>query len=389
MKPTKRWEEETSDPQNSSPASKEEGENEDSEDSDQDGDEEDEEGSDKDEDQDLSSGSTSLSPEKEDQSTSLELEVEAASPASPCLSNDSQLVNQPQEDHAKQEKGNVTSGVASEEADSGNHDVEENLEMSVVEEDFDWGDEKNTELVNVPYEEARAPSSKEQGTRMCTETKNIVTDPKSPPTRGKEGKSSRLDKCINKIAGSLAHKVPIRPEDSPSVGSEEERFRHVNNKKLGSGRSTRTKEQSSNGKLVCIDTPGEHGDSVRKIAFSHSQSSNKNSEVVQLDNCKSSICSDTSNGVHTAVVMSSTPINRLKRKRDTSTPTDSVITVKVEEIGSNKRKRSAAHLTVMDWERSGKVQSGRKRHTTKTQCCKTQQNKQYIYFLLQPFRALQ
>lgn len=320
--------EETSDHQNSSPASKEEGENEESSDSDQDGDEED---TDKDEDQDLSSGSTSLSAEKEDQNMSLELEVEMADPASPCLSNDTQVVNQSQEDHAEQEKGNGTSGVTSEEAVSESHN-EEQLEMSVVEEDFVWGNAKTTEEENVPYVEAKTPSSKEQ----CTDTQNLEKDTKTPTIKGKEGKFSRLDKCINKITGSLAHKS-IKTEKASPVRSEQERFRHVNHKKLHLGGTPRTEEQSSNGKLVCVDTPGERWDPVRKIAFS--QSSEKNSDVVHLDSSKNSTCSDTSNGVHKAMVVPSTPINRLKRKRDMNTPTETGLTMKCEEVGSNRRKR--------------------------------------------------
>lgn len=318
--------EETSDQQNSSPASKDEGENEESDDSDQDGDEED---SDKDEDQDLSSGSPSLSAEKEDQNTSLE--VETADPASPCLSNDTQVVKQSQEDHAEQEKGNATSGVTSEKEDSESLHVEQ-LEMSVVEEDFVWGNEKNTEEINVPYVEAKTPSSNEQS----TDTQNLEKDTKSPTVKGKEGKFNRLDKCINKITGSLAHKS-IKAEKASPVRREEERFRHLNNKKPRLGGTPRTEAQSSNGKLVCVDTPGERWDPVRKIAFS--RSSDKNSDVVHLDSSKNSTFSDTSNGVHKAMVLSSTPVNRLKRKRDMSTPTETNLTTKCEEVGSNRRKR--------------------------------------------------
>lgn len=332
--------EETSSPVNSSPAGKEDEEdNEESDNTDQSGDEEAmEEGTDKDEDQDVSSGFTSLSPEKEDANISLDLEAETADAASPSHSNDSQLANT-QEDDAEQEKNALTSSVTSDEADSGNHTIE-HLEMSVVEEDFIGGEVYNNEEVNVPYVEAKTPSSKEQGTSKCTDTTdNLDKDSKNVPTKGKGVKFSRLDKCISKIADSLADKVVTKPEAAPSAASGRERFRHAHKRKPSLGGTPRTEEQSSNWKLVCVDTPARSWDSVRKVAFSHSQSADETSAVVHLDSCKNSSISDANNGVHRARIMSATPVNRLKRKRDTNTSTDPVYTVKVEELGAHRRKR--------------------------------------------------
>ncbi|KAM5145655.1 death domain-associated protein 6 [Mantella aurantiaca] len=326
--------EETSDPQSSSPAGKEEGENAESDNSDQDADEV-EEGTDKDEDQDLYSASTSLSPEKEDLNTRLEIEMEKAESATSGDSNDSQPDNKTQEEHAdhvEQDKSSVCSGVTScDEADSRDGPLE-HLEMTVVEEEFVGNGENNTEVVNVPYVKAEMPSSEEQGTSKCTDTKtDVEKDSKSPMIKGKDGKFSRLDKCISKLTGSLSHKV--------ATGTEDDGISHVNNKNLGSGGISRTKKQSR--KLVCVDTPAERWDSVRKIAFSHRQSADENSDVVHLDGSRNGTRSESSNGVHRDVVRTSTPINRLKRKRDPTTPTEPVFNVKVEDLGTNRRKRKA------------------------------------------------
>ncbi|XP_018413610.1 PREDICTED: death domain-associated protein 6 [Nanorana parkeri] len=323
-----------SSPMNSSPAGKED-EEEESDNSDQTGDDVIEEGTDKDEDQELSSGITSLSPEKEDLNASLELEADAADPASSGHSNDGQLANNSQEDHAEPEKDTLTSPAPSDESDSGNHTMEQ-LEMSVVEEDFIGG--YNTEVENVPYVEAKVSSSKEQGTSKHTDTTDdLVKDPKSLTGKWKDGKTSRLDKCISKITGSLADKVPIKSQAAPSLASGRQRFRHHRKPSLGG--SSRTQEQSSNLKLVCVNTPTQSWDSVRKVAFSHGQSADEKSDVVHLDSCKNSTRGDASNGVHRAMVMSATPVNRLKRKRDTNSSTDSLCTVRVEELGAHRRKR--------------------------------------------------
>nr|DBA20454.1 TPA: hypothetical protein GDO54_017231 [Pyxicephalus adspersus] len=321
--------EEIFNPQSSS-AGKEEGENEESDNSDEDGNDE---GTGKDEDQDSSSGSTSLSPEKEDQKVDTADFVPS--------SNDAQLITQ--EDDAEKESDTMTSCVASDETDTGVHTME-HLETSIFE-DCVVSEENDTDNSNVPYVEVKMPSCNEQGTSKCTDTtNNLVTGAKSPTIKKKVGKSSRLDKCINKITGSLSHGVFTKTEISPSPDPNREHFQHINNKNPCFVNTPRIKAegQSSNLKLVCLDTPAKNCDSVRKIAFSHGQSADKNADVVHLDNYKNSTHSNASNGVHRAMVMSSSPTNRLKRKRDINSPTNSVITVKVEELGSQKRKRKSS-----------------------------------------------
>ncbi|XP_068106292.1 death domain-associated protein 6 isoform X2 [Hyperolius riggenbachi] len=325
-----------------------------------------------------SPGSTSLSPEKDSPSAFQESDPDVGSCPSPDQDTNSPAVVQIMEEATEQERDNITDCVVCEESNAGN-ETKDQLEDSGLEEDVAESRGEEAETGDVPYVEDITSTNNEQGSKTCTSTKteSLITDEspllrhreslmaqkESPLTKPKEVKVNRLDKFISKLTGSVCKdtvKKKAMQREAASSDSDQECSTLGNNETTSSGSSPKSyaKEQSSNGKLVCVDTPKNSWDSVRKIAFRQGQDAEEGTDVFHLSSCKDSPDSDTSNGVHRASVRPTTPVNRLKRKnRDTSKNSGMVIKVEEERTSSRKRKGIAQR-----WTENGRTECNGRQH---------------------------
>ncbi|KAM9323865.1 death domain-associated protein 6, partial [Gastrophryne carolinensis] len=314
--------------QNPSPAAKEEGENKEGNDG-KDDDDPMEEGEDE-EQQESPLGSTSLSSEKDSSNVSMESEADTMHSASPGNSNDAPPAGEAEECTEQQQEDKTCHETTTE------LQTEEQPEVCVPADDST--EKKEPETAHVPYIVADISANQEQGARNCMDTKDNPTDTKSPMVK-KEVKVGRLDQCISKLAGTLTHKgskekVLTAGKESPPASPLVESALEV-------------KPEERNCKLVCVDTPANSQDSVRKIAFSHTQSVDAGPHILHLDAEKDSgTHSNTSNGVHRALVRPPTPVNRLRLRKPTTNDSpatrDRITLIKLEKQSPQRSKRKGS-----------------------------------------------